>query len=137
MNPFSQLEYTEDIARLHGMTLALSVYLRANVPNEVVACFTETGQLEKITLYSKKVGFQPDYATLLQHIMRTDPEEGAESATQLVNDENGPLVDVERDVDLFMPQNMIQQATSFHLRTVSQSRRMYRCNSWERDALAL
>jgi len=97
------------------MTLALSVYLRANVPNKVVACFAETGQLEKIVLYSKKVGFQPDYATLLQHIMRTNPEKGAEFATQLVNDENGPLVDIERVVDIFMSQNMIQQATSFLL----------------------
>ena len=31
------------IVRLHDMTLALSVYLRANVPNKVVACFMETG----------------------------------------------------------------------------------------------
>ncbi len=28
--------------------------------------------------------------------MRTNPEKGAEFAAQLVNDENGPLVDVER-----------------------------------------
>ena len=78
------------------MTLALSVYLRANAPNKVIACFAELGQYDKIVLYSKKVGFQPDYAGLLQHIMRTAPEEGAEFATSLVNDENGPLVDVER-----------------------------------------
>jgi hypothetical protein len=65
------------------MTLVLSVYLRADVPNKVVMCFAETGQLEKIVLYSK-VGFQPDYATLLQHITRTNPEKGAEFATQLV-----------------------------------------------------
>jgi len=44
-----------DIVRLHDMTLALSVYLRANVPNKVIACFAETGQTEKIVLYSKKV----------------------------------------------------------------------------------
>ena len=78
------------------MTLALSVYLRANVPNKVIACFAETGQTEKIILYSKKVGYTPDYVPLLQHIMRTNPDKGAEFATQLVNDENGPLVDIER-----------------------------------------
>src|SRR6266849_2277986 len=115
---FPQLTCSEelgDIVRQHDMTLALSVYLRANVPNKVVACFAETGQLEKIVLYSKKVDFQPDYATLLQHTMRTNPEKGAEFAAQLVNDESGPLVDVERVVDIFMSQNMIQQATSFLL----------------------
>jgi clathrin heavy chain len=54
------------------MTLALSVYLRANVPNKVVACFAETGQTDKIVLYSKKIGYTPDYVALLQHIMRTN-----------------------------------------------------------------
>ncbi|SRR6266576_6736618 len=78
------------------MTLALSVYLRANVPNKVIACFAETGQIDKIVLYSKKVGYQPDYVSLLQHIMRTNPEKGSEFATQLANDESGPLVDIER-----------------------------------------
>lgn len=78
------------------MTLALSVYLRANTPNKVVACFAELGQYDKIVLYSKKVNYQPDYVALLQHIMRVAPEKGAEFATQLANDESGPLVDVER-----------------------------------------
>jgi clathrin heavy chain len=85
-----------DIVRLHDMTLALGVYLRANVPNKVIACFAETGQTEKIVLYSKKVGYQQDYVSLLQHIMRVNPEKGAEFATQLANDESGSLVDIER-----------------------------------------
>ncbi|KAF8582771.1 clathrin heavy chain 1 [Ramaria rubella] len=111
-----------DIVRLHDMTLALSVYLRANVPNKVVACFAETGQTDKIVLYSKKVGYSPDYASLLQHIMRVNPEKGAEFAGQLVNDDSGPLVDVERVVDIFMGQNMIQPATSFLLDALKDNR---------------
>ena len=93
------------------MTFALSVYLRANVPNKVIACFAETDQTDKIVLYSKKVGYMPDYVGLLQHIMCTNPEKGAEFATQLANDESGPLIDVERVVDILMSQNMIQPAT--------------------------
>ncbi|KAG8732481.1 hypothetical protein FRC12_019252 [Ceratobasidium sp. 428] len=104
-----------DIVRTHDLTLALSVYLRANVPNKVIACFAETGQFDKILLYSKKVGYTPDYGQLLQHVMRVNPEKGAEFASQLVNDESGPLVDIERVVDVFMAQNMIQPATSFLL----------------------
>lgn len=114
-NKLTCSEELGDIVRTHDMTLALSVYLRANVPNKVIACFAETGQTEKIVLYSKKVGYNPDYVALLQHIMRTNPEKGAEFATQLANDESGPLVDVERVVDIFMSQNMIQPATSFLL----------------------
>jgi clathrin heavy chain len=67
------------------MTPALSVDLRANVPNKVIACFAETSQTEKIVLYLKKVGYIPDYVGLLQHIMRMNPEKGAEFATQLAN----------------------------------------------------
>ncbi|KAF8661339.1 hypothetical protein AX16_001434 [Volvariella volvacea WC 439] len=121
-NKLTCSEELGDIVRLHDMTLALSVYLRANIPHKVVACFAETGQTEKILLYSKKVGYTPDYITLLQHIMRTNPEKGAEFAAQLVNDESGPLVDVERVVDIFMAQNMIQPATSFLLDALKENK---------------
>lgn len=112
-----------DIVRQHDMNLALSVYLRANVPNKVVACFAETGQFNKIVLYAKKVGYTPDYAALLQHIVRINPEQGAEFASSLVQDEGGaPLVDIERVTDIFMSQNMIQQATSFLLDALKENK---------------
>jgi clathrin heavy chain len=64
--------------------------------------------------------------------VRTNPEKGAAFAVQLVNNETGPLVDIERvryanplfdsvlnillqAVDIFTSQNMIQPATSFLL----------------------
>ncbi|EIW79173.1 clathrin heavy chain 1 [Coniophora puteana RWD-64-598 SS2] len=121
-NKLTCSEELGDIVRTHDMTLALSVYLRANVPNKVIACFAETGQIDKIVLYSKKVGYNPDYVGLLQHVMRTSPEKGAELAGQLVNDENGPLVDIERVVDIFMSQNMIQPATSFLLDALKENK---------------
>ena len=103
------------MVRVADTQLALSVYLRANVPNKVVASFAELGQFDKILLYSKKVDYSPDYASLLQHLARSNPDKASEFASQLVNDESGPLVDLERVVDIFMSQNMIQQATSFLL----------------------
>ena len=111
-----------DIVRTHDMNLALSVYLRANVPNKVVACFAETGQYSKIVLYAKKVGYSPDYATLLRHVVRINPEQGAEFASSLVTDADGPLVDVERVADIFLSQNLIQQATSFLLDALKENR---------------
>lgn len=101
------------------MTLALSVYLRANVPNKVVACFAETGQTDKIVLYSKKVGYSPDYTGLLQHIMRVNPEKGAEFAGQLVNDESGPLVDIERVSQTFVSTATISNSKLYRLWTSS------------------
>jgi len=55
---FLQLECSEelgDLVKSVDPTLALSVYLRANVPNKVIQCFAETGQFQKIVLYAKKV----------------------------------------------------------------------------------
>ncbi|CAJ0768124.1 2746_t:CDS:10 [Entrophospora sp. SA101] len=81
-----------DYVRPFDITLALSIYLRANAPIKVIECFVEKGEFSKITVYAKKVGFQPDYSSLLQKIMRVNP-----------------------DKDVFMSQNMIQQSTSFLL----------------------
>ncbi|KAI0312351.1 hypothetical protein OF83DRAFT_1087072 [Amylostereum chailletii] len=121
-NKLTCSEELGDIVHLHDLTLALSIYLRANVPNKVIACFAETGQTDKIVLYAKKVGYQPDYVSLLQHIMRSNPEKGAEFATSLVNSEEGSLIDIERVVDIFMAQNMIQPAMSFLLDALKENK---------------
>lgn len=114
----NKLECSEelgDIVRVHDDQLALSIYLRADVPHKAVAGFASTGQFEKILPYAKQSGYQPDFAQLLQNIVRVNAEKGAEFATALANDEGGPLVDIERVVDVFLSQNMIQQATAFLL----------------------
>jgi clathrin heavy chain len=111
-----------DIVRLHDMQLALAIYLRANIPQKVVAGYAETGQFDQILPYAKQAGYQPDFTQLLQHIVRVNPEKGAEFATQLANEEGGPLVDVDRVVDVFMSQNMIQQATAFLLDALKENK---------------
>jgi clathrin heavy chain len=111
-----------DAVRPHDLNLALSIYLRANVPGKVVAAFAETGQYDKIVPYAAQAGYQPDYIVLLQHIVRTNPEKGAEFATQLANNEGGALVDVERVVDVFQSQGMVQAATAFLLDALKEDR---------------
>ena len=121
----NKLECSEelgDLVRQHDIGLALSIYLRANIPQKVVAAFAETGQFEKILPYARKVGYSPDYASLLQHIVRINPEKGAEFAGQLANEEGGALVDIDRVVDVFLSQNMIQQATAFLLDALKDNR---------------
>ena len=73
-----------DLVKAADPTLALSVYLRANVPAKVIQCFAETGQFQKIVLYAKKVGYTPDYVFLLRNVMRVNPEQGAQFAQMLV-----------------------------------------------------
>ena len=103
-----------DIVKAADPTLALSIYLRANVPNKVIQCFAETGQFQKIVLYAKKVGYTPDYVFLLRNVMRANPEQGTAFAQMLVADDK-PLADINQIVDIFMEQNMVQQCTAFLL----------------------
>merc|ERR1719220_963222 len=79
-----------DIVKTADPTLALSFYLRANVPNKVIQCFAETGQFQKIVLYAQKVGYTPDYVYLLRSVMRVNPESGAQFAGMLVADNEPP-----------------------------------------------
>ena len=114
----NKLECSEelgDVVRTHDLNIALTIYLRANVPQKVIAGLAETGQFDRILPYAQESGYQPDYTALLQHIIRVNPEKGAEFASALANSEQGPLVDIDRVVDVFQSQNMIQQATAFLL----------------------
>ncbi|KAJ9157568.1 Clathrin heavy chain [Pleurostoma richardsiae] len=108
-------EQLGDMVRPHDVTMALSIYLKANVPHKVVAGLAETGQFDKILPYVTQTGYQPDWITLLQHLIRSNPEKGTELATTLANHPGGSLVDLERVVDIFQSQGMIQQATAFLL----------------------
>ncbi|XP_033748693.1 clathrin heavy chain 1 isoform X2 [Pecten maximus] len=110
-----------DLVKATDPTLALSVYLRANVPNKVIQCFAETGQFQKIVLYAKKVGFTPDFIFLLRNIMRMNPEQGLQFAQMLVQDDE-PLADLNQIVDVFMEFNLIQQCTSFLLDALKNNR---------------
>jgi len=110
-----------DLVKAADPTLALSVYLRANVPNKVIQCFAETGQFQKIVLYAKKVGYTPDYIFLLRSVMRVNPESGAQFAGMLVADDE-PLADISQIVDVFMEQNMVQQCTAFLLDALKNNR---------------
>jgi clathrin heavy chain len=110
-----------DLVKAADPTLALSVYLRANVPNKVIQCFAETGQFQKIVLYAKKVGYTPDYTFLLRNVMRSNPEQGAQFAQMLVQDDE-PLADINQIVDIFMEQNMVQQCTAFLLDALKNNR---------------
>lgn len=111
-----------DIVRLHDLELALKIYRESNAPPKVVAALAETGRFDEILPYAQQAGYQPDFTGLLQHIVRANPEKGAEFATQLANHEGGPLVDIDRVVDIFMSQNMVQQATAFLLDALKENR---------------
>ena len=110
-----------DIVKQHDLTLALSVYLRANVPEKVIACFAETGQYSKIILYANKVGYQPNYPNLLRMVLRADADKGLEFAKKLFS-ENSKDLGLEEIFDIFMSLNLVQQATSFVLESLKEDK---------------
>lgn len=67
----------------------------------MIQCFAETGQIQKIILYAKKVGYIPDYIFLLRSIMRINPEQGAQFAQMLVKDDE-PLADINQVGNYFI-----------------------------------
>ena len=87
---------------------ALSVYLRAEASAKVVQCFAETGEFEKIVMYSQKVGFTPDYVHILRMILHSNPDKSVDYAKSLVA-QDPPLADVGQIVDAFEQMNMVQQ----------------------------
>lgn len=113
-NKLESSEELGDIVRTRDTALALNIYLRANVPLKAVTCFGELGQFDKILPYCQKVGYTPDFTMLLRNIVSVNPEKGAEFATQLVS-QQVPGLDLEKITDVFLSQNLIQQATAFLL----------------------
>lgn len=108
-------EQLGDIVRLHDLNLALTIYQQAGSSQKVVAALAELGRFDEILPYAKQSGYTPDFTVLLQHIVRVNPEKGAEFATALAKEESGPLIDIDRVVDIFQSQGMIQQCTAFLL----------------------
>lgn len=110
-----------DLVKPVDANLALSVFLRANVPHKVIQCFAETGNFQKIVLYAKKVGYQPDYIFLLRQVLRLSPDQGGQFANLLVQ-EDEPLADVNQIVDCFMELNLVPQCTAFLLEALKHDR---------------
>ena len=120
----NKLECSEDLGDLVKQVdpqMALSVYLRANVPAKVIHCFVETQQYDKILLYANKVGYHPEWTQILQNMVVLNPEGAVQLAQMLVNQDNAK-VDLEAVADLFLQRNMVPQTTSFLLDALKNNR---------------
>jgi len=124
-----KLEASEDLGdllRQHNVSVALSVYLRANIPEKVIGCFLSLGaqeaEVEKaqehfknILAYAERVKFTPDYPILLQQLCRVNSERAKDFALQLLNHESGPKVDINATVDAFTAQGDVKSTTNILL----------------------
>lgn len=113
-----KLEASEELGDLLypiDVNLALSVYIRANVPEKAINCFLQRGEFDKIVAYASKVGYRADYTHLLQNLVRAHPQGAVEFAKRLVANERGPLIETQAVVDIFLSLNRVQETTAFLL----------------------
>ncbi|KAF8402617.1 hypothetical protein HHK36_010706 [Tetracentron sinense] len=104
-----------DLVKTVDNDLALKIYIKARATPKVVAAFAERREFDKILIYSKQVGYTPDYLFLLQTILRSDPQGAVNFALMMSQMEGGCPVDYNTITDLFLQRNMIREATAFLL----------------------
>ncbi|XP_004977645.1 clathrin heavy chain 1 isoform X1 [Setaria italica] len=104
-----------DLVKTVDNDMALKIYIKARATPKVVAAFAERREFDKILIYSKQVGYTPDYLFLLQTILRTDPQGAVNFALMMSQMEGGCPVDYNTITDLFLQRNMIREATAFLL----------------------
>ena len=107
-----KLECSEQLGDLvvqSDVNMALSVYLRANVPEKAVNCFLQRGEYDKIAAYAAKVGYRCDYGVMLGNLARQNPA----GALDLPNSFCREFVDPNAVVEIFMGLNRIQETTAF------------------------
>lgn len=123
-NKLTPSEQLGDIIKPYDTTLSLAVYLRSGtVPFKVVQGFVELGEYDKIVPYCQKASYKPDFIALIQSIARSNPDRASEFAQQLISSPDGSAkIDLERLADIFLSQNLVQQATAVLLDTLKENK---------------
>ncbi|XP_054819083.1 clathrin heavy chain 1-like [Prosopis cineraria] len=104
-----------DLVKTVDNDLALKIYIKARATPKVVAAFAERKEFDKILIYSKQVGYTPDYLFLLQTILRADPQGAVNFALMMSQMDGGCPVDYNTIADLFLQRSLIREATAFLL----------------------
>ena len=114
-----------DLLRQHNVSVALSVYLRANVPEKVIGCFLTLGaqdtdteaansNFKNIFAYAQRVNFHPDYVLLLQQLARVNSDRAKDFALLLLQQPDLKL-DISYVVDIFIQQGDVKSTTNILL----------------------
>jgi clathrin heavy chain len=114
-----------DLLKTYDMQLALSVYIRAKVPEKTIGCFLtmaaqETDEkkavehLQNILNYAERAPFSPDYAILIQQLMRVNRDRAKDFALILLHQER-PKLDMTSTVDMFQHSGDVKNTTAILL----------------------
>jgi len=122
-----KLEMSEELGDMIAtadINIALTVYLRANVPEKAISCFMQRGEFDKIVAYASKVGYRVDYSIMLQNLVRSNPAGALEFAKKLISNEGGQqLIDANTVLEIFMSMSLLREATAFLLEALKGNRK--------------
>ena len=119
-----KLECSEQLGDLLVSTdleMALSVYLRANVPEKAINCFAQRGEFDKLVTYAAKVGYRCDYGSMIQQLLHQNPQGAVEFAKKLATADGGPLVNIQVVTDVFLGMKRVQECTAFLLEALKEN----------------
>lgn len=97
------------------LQMALAVYLKAQAHPKVIQLLSETGQSDKIAAYAQKVGMPMDWGSMIENMVRMNPQGACDMAQKLAANPQGAQLDFNAVTDIFMKYNCLQQATAFLL----------------------
>lgn len=123
-----KLECTEELGDLvaqYDQTVAQAVFVRAQAHAKVVDMFMRTGAYGKIVAYAKQTGYKPDYMSVLNALVRSNPKGAEDFAKQLAaagSETGAQLIDVAQAVEVFRQYGRIAEATSFLLEVLREDR---------------
>ncbi|CAM9388478.1 unnamed protein product [Ascophyllum nodosum] len=120
-----KLECSEELGDLISRVdsnMALSVYLRANAAEKVVNAFSQRGEFDKMVAYASKVGYRCDYTSMLQNMVRTNPQ-GALAFAKKAATTEPPQIDPNQVVEIFMSSSLVQETTAFLLEALKNNRK--------------
>jgi clathrin heavy chain len=103
--------------------MALTIYLRANAA-EVINCYMQKGEFDKIVTYAQRANYHVDYAYMLQQLVRSNSRGALDFAKKLANNESGvQLIDANTVLEIFMSVSLLREATAFLLEALKGNRK--------------
>lgn len=83
-----------DLARSYDPNLGLSIYYLADAKDKVVQCLADSGQYDRILLYSEKANYTPDYMFVLNGLISSNPQGAANFASSLLSGPHASTIDI-------------------------------------------
>lgn len=125
-NKLEASEELGDVLKGANVTIALSVYLRAKVPQKVISCFMTLAaqeanaeaayeHLKNIIAYADRVGFSPEYPLLIGQLASVNADRAKDLTLLLIQHEDGAKVEIQATVKAFMDQNDVKNTTNILL----------------------